>query len=310
MKKLFKKILFLVVAIIIIIAIYSIRACMPFRGINKECDTENGGYKVEINGYDIWYNIYNEESELSPVYVIAGGTGLSSDYLEDSLMFIAESRPVIFYDGRCQGRSEYKSDLKNCDFENYAEDLEALRKYLTPEDDIILLCHSYGGATALQYAVDYQENVEAMIFLSSVGVKTKLMASDAYFRTGFPPLNQEKANQWYVDNMAEIYRNYIADESVKNLFEDTKINYALYMKNDALDKYDFTDELTDCKIPALIFVGGEKETPITDKNVAEELSQTFVNSEMHVFSECGHFLFYEQHDEFCELTDDFLSNLE
>lgn len=310
MKKLWKKILFSVIAVIIIIAVYSICACMPLRSINSECDTENGGYKVEINGHDIWYNIYNQESEMSPVYVIAGGTGLSSDYLEESLMFISESRPVIFYDGRCQGRSEYKSDLKNCNFENYAKDLETLRKYLTPDDDIIILCHSYGGATALQYAADYQENVEAMIFLSSVGLKTKLMASDAYFRTGLPPLNQEKANQWYVDNMAEIYKDYIADESVKSLFEYTRINYALYMKNDALDKYDVTDELTGCKIPALIFVGGEKETPITDKSVAEELHQAFVNSEIHEFSECGHFLFYEAHNEFCDLTVDFLSNLE
>lgn len=309
MKRLWKKILFSVIAVIIIIAVYSICACMPLRGINSECNTENGGYKVEINGHDIWYNIYNQESEMSPVYVIAGGTGLSSDYLEESLMFISESRPVIFYDGRCQGRSEYKSDLKNCDFENYAKDLESLRKYLTPDNDIIIVCHSYGGATALQYAANYQENVEAMIFLSSVGLKTKLMVSDAYLRTGLPPLNQKKANQWYVDNIAEIYKNYIADESVESLFKDTRINYALYMKNDALDKYNVTEELTSCKIPALIFVGGEKETPITDKSVAEELHQAFLNSEIHEFSECGHFLFYEAHDEFCDLTDDFLSNL-
>ena len=266
-------------------AAYTIWACMPFHGAVKPCDLSSGGSKVEINGRDIWYDIVNPEGEGAPVYVMAGGTALSSDYLESSLMFISDSRPLVFWDQRCQGRSEYTRDLSDCDFESYAADLEALRKYLTPDEDIILISHSYGGAAALQYAADYGENVEGMIFISSVGIKTKLMMSDAYFHIGLPPLDQEKANQWYVDHMCDIYRDSIADETVSTLFTDTKINYALYMKNDGMDRYDFSEEIKDCRIPALILLGGEKETPITNRSAAETLHECFTDSEMYEFPE-------------------------
>ena len=290
-------------------AAYTIRACMPFHGADKPCDLSSGGNKVEINGRDIWYDVVNPDGEGTPIYVLAGGTALSSDYLESSLMFISESRPLIFWDQRCQGRSEYTRDLKDCDFESYSDDLEALRKYLTPDKDIIVMSHSYGGAAALQYAADHGSSVEGMVFISSVGIKTKLMMSDAYFHIGLPPLDHEKADQWFVDHMEDIFKDSIVDETVSSLFSNTKINYALYMKNDGMDRYDFSEKLKGCDIPALILLGGEKEIPITNMKAAETLHECFVRSEICEFPECGHFLFYEAHDAFMEKVDSFFDTL-
>lgn len=305
-KKKNKRILKYFVFVIFVIAVYCGCACVPLCSAEKECDVSSGGFKVEISGRDIWYNIYNENSEETPIYVIAGGMGLSSDYLESGLMFLAENHPIIFYDGRCAGRSEYTRDLSDCTFENYAKDLEALRKYLTPDKDIIIISHSYGGAAAMQYVVDYQENVESMIFISSVGIRTGYYFSDAYFHTGVPPLDQNAANQWFIDNIGSIYGGSMTNSDCLKIFENTKINYSLMIKNNGLDKYDFSEQLKDVNVPCLVLVGGEKDTGLTNLAIAKELNDTLPNSEIFQFQNSGHFCFFEEYDSFKDKISEFL----
>ena len=303
-----KKVIISVVILLLITIGYCFAACMPFHGVEKECDVSRGGQKLKISGRDIWYKIYNENAKGTPVYVIAGGTGLSSDYLESGLMFLSDTHPVVFYDGRCAGRSEYTSDLSDCTFKNYAKDLESLRKYLTPEKDIIIAAHSYGGATALQYACDYSDNMESMILISSVGAKTSLFFSDAYFHTGLPPLDQEKANKWFIDNIEYTFGAKSDKSDIPALFKNSSFNYALMMRNNALERYDLTEELGRSDVPVLILVGGDSETPITNIEIAEELHGILKNSRLHQFEDCGHFCFAEEPDLFKDTVMNFLIN--
>ncbi len=306
MKRKKKRILPIIIIVVVLIAIYSTLTTMPVSGATQKCNLDNTGNVVEVNGYDIWYKIYNYKSDNTPIYVIPGGNGFSSEYLEDSLDFLAEDHPVIFFDPRCSGNSEYTKDLSSCTFENYAKDLEALRNYLTPNKKIIVVAHSYAGATAMKYSIDYGNNLESMILISSVGSSKHIFLSNSYFKTGLPPINQTKSNKWYVDNISAMYGNYCENKDVLKSFKKTKFNYALMMKNAALDSYDYTDDLHNVNVPTLILVGNDKETPITNREIAKDLSKTIKNSKLYEFDNSGHFCFAEEPTKFKEVVNDFI----
>lgn len=303
----------LVLPILVILFLAVIGLCvlsmMPLYGDDKECDTSEGGNSIAINGHIMWYRMDNAEGKGTPIYVLAGGPGFSTDYMENYLEFLSENHPVIFYDGRCSGRSEYTADLSDCTYENYAEDVEVLRQRLTPDQKIILMAHSSGGVTAMAYLDKYEENLEGAVFISSVGYKTKVVFSDEYIHTGFPPFNQRYANSWFSINIKELYGDYIVNKEVENILDNTKINYALMMKNEAKDTYNYEKTLKKSSIPALILSGGEKDTPMTGKEEAQQLHELLENSTLYQFQHSGHFCFAEEPEIFQKKVNKFIENL-
>lgn len=302
----------IIIAVVVVLVIFLLlmTSMMPARGAQKDCDTSRGGKSIAINGYIMWYDIFGEGKSGTPVYILAGGPGFSSEYMEQYVMFLAQDRPVIMFDGRCSGRSEYTEDLSDCTFENYAKDLEELRSRLTPDDDIILLAHSGGGVTAMEYMTAYEDNVESVIFVSSMASATDVFYSDEYLKTGFPPFNQKYANAWFSANIRELYGDYIANKDVIGILDHCDINYALMMKNCGKDKYDYKEQLEKSQIPVLALYGKECDNPMTDKNAAENLHGIFENSQMYGFEYSGHFCFAEEPELFEEKVNDFIKETE
>ena len=83
----------------------------PPRGAEKDCDTSRGGKSIAINGHIMWYDVYGKKKDETPIYILAGGPGFSSEYIEPYILFLAKKRTVVLFDGRCSGRSEYTADL-------------------------------------------------------------------------------------------------------------------------------------------------------------------------------------------------------
>lgn len=295
-------------AVFLVAVVYAFLVMMPLKGANKACNTSENGKSIAINGHIMWYDVKNETGTGDPIYVIPGGPGFSTSYLQPYLQFLENGEhPVIYYDGRCGGKSQYTSDLSDCTYENYAKDIEVLRNRITPNKKIILLAHSSGGATALSYLSTYEENLSGIILVSSVGSKTRVFFTDAYLHTGLPPLDQTLSNMWFSNNVRAVYGSFVSNKKVAKVMDGCTVNYALMMKNEGRDKYDYTTDIKKSDVPTLILYGKTCDTPITDKSIAEELHSQLKNSTIYGIKKSGHFCFAERPEEFQERIEEFLA---
>lgn len=87
-----------------------------------------------------------------PLLLMHGGPGLDHSTLL-TLRPLADQFTLIFYDHRCNGRSN-GAPLSSMTFENLTADAEALREALG-FDKWAVLGHSFGGNVALEYALRY-----------------------------------------------------------------------------------------------------------------------------------------------------------
>ena len=101
-----------------------------------------------------------------PLVLMHGGPGLDHTSL---LPFqpLADQFTLIFYDHRCNGRSE-GADVSSMTFENLIADADALRQALG-FDKWAVLGHSFGGNVALEYALRYPQSFSHLILMNTGG---------------------------------------------------------------------------------------------------------------------------------------------
>jgi proline iminopeptidase len=95
-----------------------------------------------------------------------GGPGLDHSTLL-SLQPLADRFTLIFFDHRCNGRSE-GAEYNSMTWENLTADAEALRQTLGFEKWAVL-GHSFGGNVALEYALRYPHSISHLILMDTGG---------------------------------------------------------------------------------------------------------------------------------------------
>lgn len=101
-----------------------------------------------------------------PLLLMHGGPGLDHTSLLP-LKPLADQFTLIFYDHRCNGRSE-GADVSSMTFENLTADAEALRRTLGFEKWAVL-GHSFGGNVALEYALRYPSSLSRLVLMDTGG---------------------------------------------------------------------------------------------------------------------------------------------
>jgi len=101
-----------------------------------------------------------------PLLLMHGGPGLDYTSL---LPFrpCADQFTLIFYDHRCNGRSE-GADVSSMTWENLTADADALRQTLG-FDKWAVLGHSFGGNVALEYALRYPQSLSHLLLMDTGG---------------------------------------------------------------------------------------------------------------------------------------------
>jgi len=101
-----------------------------------------------------------------PLLLMHGGPG--QDYTT-LLAFkaLADRFTLVFYDHRCNGRSE-GTNVTTMTWENLTADAEALRQALGFEKWAVL-GHSFGGQVALEYALRYPQSLSHLILMNTCG---------------------------------------------------------------------------------------------------------------------------------------------
>ena len=101
-----------------------------------------------------------------PLLLMHGGPGLDHTSLLP-LRPLADQFTLIFYDHRCNGRSE-GAEVSSMTWENLTADAETLRQTLG-FDKWAVLGHSFGGNVALEYALRYPQSISRLILMNTGG---------------------------------------------------------------------------------------------------------------------------------------------
>ncbi len=101
-----------------------------------------------------------------PLVLTHGGPGLDYTTLLP-LQPLADQFTLIFYDHRCNGRSN-GGKLTSMTWENLSADADALRQALG-YDQWAVLGHSFGGNVALEYALRYPQSISRLVLMDTGG---------------------------------------------------------------------------------------------------------------------------------------------
>jgi proline iminopeptidase len=101
-----------------------------------------------------------------PLLLMHGGPGLDHTSLLP-LQPLADQFTLVFYDQRCNGRSQ-GAEISSMTFENLTADAEALRQALG-FDQWAVLGQSFGGNVALEYALRYPQSLSHLVLINTGG---------------------------------------------------------------------------------------------------------------------------------------------
>ena len=108
---------------------------------------------------------WHERGSGPPLLCHPGGPGCSSAYFGD-LPELATERTLLLLDPRGTGASDPPADPSAYDLEDYADDIEAVRRHLGIER-LDVLGHSHGGFVAMPWAARHAEHVRKLVLAST-----------------------------------------------------------------------------------------------------------------------------------------------
>ncbi|MCB0456800.1 MAG: alpha/beta fold hydrolase [Flavobacteriaceae bacterium] len=243
-----------------------------------------------------------------PFVILHGFLGSGDNWKSLGIQWAAQGYQVHLVDQRNHGRS-FHSDIFT--YEAMGEDLKAYCNHFNLEN-IVLLGHSMGGKTAMEFATTYPEKVSKLI-VADIAPKAYPPHHQDILK-GLSSLNFDK-----ITSREEADRelsNYIPQWGVrqfllKNLYWIEKGKLALRINLPILiEKYDTVgNTLTEEALfeKETLFLKGEKSGYI-DAMDEILIKKHFPSSKIETISKAGHWLHAENPKEFYEKTLSFIEN--
>jgi pimeloyl-ACP methyl ester carboxylesterase len=177
---------------------------------------------------------WHERGSGPPLLCHPGGPGSSSAYFGD-LAELATERTLLLLDPRGTGASDPPADPSAYDLEDYADDIEAVRRHLGIER-LDLLGHSHGGFVAMPWAARHAEHVRKLVLASTT--------------------------PRFTDEIRQARRNRVASHTGQPYFADAM--EALHRREEG--RYENDEELTDLyRREGVLFAPvGVDPTPVLD----------------------------------------------
>jgi proline-specific peptidase len=131
-----------------------------------------------------------------PLVLMHGGPGADHASLL-ALQPCADHFTLVFYDHRCNGRSE-GAPVTSMTWENLTADAEALRQALG-FDRWAVLGHSFGGMVALEYALRYPQSLSHLLLVDTCGDTwwVRENAPEILAKRGYSATTVEVARRFY-----------------------------------------------------------------------------------------------------------------
>lgn len=148
---------------------------------------------ISIRGASLYVKVIGQGY---PMVLMHGGPSLDHTSLLQ-LSPLADRFTLVFYDHRCNGRSD-GAEVTSMTWENLTADAEALRQALG-FDKWAVLGQSFGGNVALEYALRYPQSITHLILMNTGGDQwwVNQNAPDILARRGFGASAVQAARRFY-----------------------------------------------------------------------------------------------------------------
>lgn len=248
------------------------------------------------------------EEEGMPLVILHGLFGMLDNWMTLGRKYAENGYDVWLVDQRNHGKSFHSDDF------NYyllAEDLYDFFN-LHDIDSAIIMGHSMGGKTAMQFAVNYPERVYKLAVIDIAPIDYEGNHQSIFEGVFKTDLSQAESRSDVETQLTE----YIAEKSVrqfimKNLkrapsnkkfvwkanFHSLQQNYEDVLMN-SLSPYDSFDGLS-------LFVNGGKSDKYMSEDKYEIIYDKFPNANIELIKEAGHWIHAEKPDELLRITLEF-----
>lgn len=292
-------------------------------GCNSNSVPEIEEGRLQINGIEIYYKSIGEGY---PTFILHGGPGLGHDHMLQ-LTNLSDRYKLIFYDQRAAGRSTGYADTASHTIENLIDDLEQLRLSLVP-GKINIIGASWGAMLAMQYAMEYTDNINALVLLGSMGGSSsgwveEFSANIKKNQTTADSLTmaQIESSDEYKNRVPEVmvrytktfFRSYFYNQNLADSIEiwipdsaQMKIKGRYANLSRYFNDYNIHDDLKRIKCPTLIVHGNADVIPVY---VAERLNKSIEKSKLIILPNVGHFLWIEAPNEIYRVIDEFFQSI-
>ncbi len=256
-----------------------------------------------------------------PLVVMHGGPG-TDHWTMLPFRSCADRFTVIFYDHRCNGRSE-GAPVSSMTWENLTADADALRQRLDLEKWAVL-GHSFGGHVALEYALRYPTCLSHLVLLDTGGEGrwARENAPNLLARRGYSPEKVELVRRWFNGEFApnEMFRIFLRigdayshHPRLRPLVRDlihgawrTKFRgeALVFAGRQLLRGWTVMDRLGEIKVPTLVMAG--RDDFVFPPECQIELAAGISNARLRIVERAGHNPHSEQTAEVVEAITDFI----
>lgn len=237
-----------------------------------------------------------------PLVLMHGGPGLDHTSLL-ALRPCAHQFTLIFYDHRCNGRSE-GADVSSTTWENLTADAEALRQTLG-FDKWAVLGHSFGGMVALEYALRYPQSLSHLLLMDTCGDAWWVQhnAPEILAKRGYSTAAVQAARRFYNGQLtpgeyfstvlkfirAYYYHNSLlamAHEAVFGPRPKMRPETHIFGHSQLLTGWTVMDRLSEIKVPALVLAGRDDFLFPPEHQAA--LAAGITNARLEIIERAGH----------------------
>jgi proline iminopeptidase len=259
-----------------------------------------------------------------PLVLMHGGPSLDHTTLLP-LQPLADQFTLVFYDHRCNGRSE-GAGATSMTMENLTADAEALRETLGFEKWAVL-GDSFGGNVALEYALRYPQSLSQLILMGTGGDQwwVQQNAPELLAKRGYSPsavqaarrfFNGQLAPSEFMPTMMKFVRAYYYHDSLLAMASDMVRGHAPKMRPEALifgygqvlNGWTVMERLGEIKAPTLVVAGRDDFLFPPEHQVA--LAAGIPNARLEIIERAGHNPQIERPAVVIKVIRDFLSTAE
>jgi proline iminopeptidase len=154
--------------------------------------------RISIRDVSLFVQVVGE----GPPLVLMHGGPSADHWTLATFRRLADRFTLIFYDHRCNGRSD-GAPVSSMTWENLTADADALRERLGFERWAVL-GHSFGGHVALEYALRYPDRLSRLVLLDTAGDAhwSREKAPEVLAERGYGPEKVELARRWFSGDFA------------------------------------------------------------------------------------------------------------
>lgn len=259
-----------------------------------------------------------------PLLLMHGGPGLDHTSLLP-LEPLADQFTLIFYDHRCNGRSE-GAEQTSMTWENLIADAEALRQNLG-YDRWAVLGHSFGGNVALEYALRYPQSISRLVLMNTGGDQWWVShnAPEILAKRGFSASAVQAARRFYNGQLtpAEYYRTVmkffkayyyhfnlleVLLEGFKGPQPEMQPEATIFGYGHLLQGWSVMDRLGEIKMPTLVLAG--RYCFLFPPESQAILAHSLPNGQLELVERAGHNPQMEQTEVVIESLRRFLAGVE